>query len=72
MKLLSTVIVLALALAGLGVACGPEETYCYDQHTTCEQARLDKIKRAEEIKAEEEARKDAQMGISDAGATTFD
>ena len=72
MKLLSTVIVLALALAGLGVACGPEETYCYDQHKTCEQARLEKIKMEEDERARQEALRDAQMGISDGGATVFD
>ena len=51
MKSVSLVIVLAIALAGLGVACGPEETYCYDQHTSCKQAQLDREKAAEEAAA---------------------
>jgi hypothetical protein len=63
------VIVLAVALAGLGVACGPEETYCYDQHKSCREAQLEREKKAEE--AANQANKDAG-GPSDVGATTFD
>ncbi|MEO8213860.1 MAG: hypothetical protein ABI560_11735 [Myxococcales bacterium] len=51
MKLVSMVIVLAVALAGLGVACGPEETYCYDQHKSCKQAQLDRDKAAADKEA---------------------
>lgn len=58
MKLVSMVIVLAVALAGLGVACGPEETYCYDQHTSCKQAQLDRDKAAKEAADREAAARD--------------
>ncbi|MEP6652578.1 MAG: hypothetical protein ABJA82_04430 [Myxococcales bacterium] len=51
MKLVSMVIVFAVALVGLGVACGPEETYCYDQHKSCKQAQLDRDKEAADKEA---------------------
>jgi hypothetical protein len=40
MKLVSVVFVFACALAAIGVACGPEQPYCYEQHKTCEQAKI--------------------------------
>ncbi|MBC8134147.1 MAG: hypothetical protein H7X95_14290 [Deltaproteobacteria bacterium] len=72
MKLASLVIVFAFALAGLGFACGPEQAYCYEQHKTCEQARLDKKLEEDRIAAEEAARRADAGVMSDSGATVVD
>ena len=68
MKLALTLLVLALALVG-GVACGPEQPYCQDRHTTCEKARQDEI-------AKEKARLAALSDVNnpqlDAGTTVID
>lgn len=66
MKLVSLFFALALSLAGLGMACGPEKAYCYDEHTTCEQALRDKMAEAAKKAADDEAARDAQ---ADGGAT---
>jgi hypothetical protein len=68
MKLVYVVIVFALALAGLGVACGPEETYCYDQHLGCNEAR--QIRLVNE--AQEAGMTDDAQPVDDGGATVLD
>ena len=71
MKFACVVIGLALTLAGMGVACGPEEKYCFDDHKTCKQAALDK--EAAEKDAVEKARQAAEAGegVGDGGATVI-
>ncbi|MES1205588.1 MAG: hypothetical protein ABUS79_06585 [Pseudomonadota bacterium] len=72
MKFVFVVCALALAMAGVGVACGPEEKYCFDEHKTCAQAKLDKAAKEQEIKdAIEKARREAEAGEgnTDGGAT---
>lgn len=68
MKSVRVALVLASVLAGGGFACGPEQTYCYDQHKSCEQAKLDKAK---EDRDKMNANGDGQAP-SDGGATVID
>jgi len=56
------VIGLSATLLGVGAACGPQETYCGNEHMTCADVKL----ALEKKKADEEANR------SDAGATTRD
>ena len=59
--------------AGFAAGCGPEEKYCYDQHTTCEQARKLEEARQKEKEEMERARLEAGMGgPSDGGAIVLD
>lgn len=62
----------SLTLAGFGVGCGPEEKYCYDQHTTCTQAKLDKAAKEQQEEEERLRRLDALGTPSDAGAVVLD
>jgi uncharacterized protein HemX len=59
MKLVWVVVGLALVLTGVGVACGPEQKYCYQQHVTCTQAQLDKQNKDEQ---DRQQREDAGLG----------
>lgn len=72
MKLVLVVAVFALALAALGVACGPEEPYCYEQHKTCAQAKIERDQAEIDRINMENAAKDASAGPDDAGATVID
>jgi hypothetical protein len=67
-KSLRLVIWLAsVALAGgvISVACGPAETYCYDQHKTCAQAKRDKDQMDLQKMLDQAA---AAAALADAGA----
>ena len=58
MKLVWVALGLALMLTGVSTAvvgCGPEQKYCYQQHTTCTQAELDQQKKDEEARMRAEA-----------------
>ncbi len=62
MKFVWVVIVLASTLAGVGLACGPGQTYCYDEHKSCEQARQEKDQvERDRIAAENARRADAGL-----------
>jgi|GEM_PF-6468358 len=70
MKSLRLVIWLSsVALAGgvIAVACGPGETYCYDQHKTCAQAKIDK-EQADVQAMLARIAAEADAGAGDAGA----
>lgn len=73
MKSKRTVLVLSLltTFAGFAAGCGPEQTYCYDQHTTCEQAR--RLRESEEAE-KERMRREAEAGTdaADGGAIVLD
>jgi hypothetical protein len=73
MKLVWVVIALAVALTGVGAACGPEEKYCFDEHLSCKEAAQLKDKKKEEEAAEKERiRKELEAGeLGDGGATTI-
>lgn len=69
-----TVLVLSALtmIAGFAAGCGPKETYCYDQHQTCEQAK--RIRDSEE-EEKERKRREAEAGAdgpSDGGALVID
>jgi hypothetical protein len=73
MKLKRTVLVLSAltTFAGFAAGCGPQETYCYDQHATCEQAR--RIRESEEMEKERIRRElEAGTDASDGGALVID
>lgn len=40
MKVVWVVVCLAASLAGVGVACGPQEKYCLGQHLSCTEATI--------------------------------
>ena len=70
MKSLRLVVLLvSVALAGgvIAVACGPAETYCYDQHKTCAQAKRDKDQSDLQAMLDRIAA-EADAGAGDAGA----
>ncbi len=71
MKFVYALVILSLALVGLGAACGPEEKYCFEEHKTCAQAAIDKAAadRAERERIEAERLDAGQIG--DGGATVI-
>lgn len=71
MRVALLVIGLAVTLAGLGVACGPEQKYCYDEHKTCEQALIDKKAKEQEEKDRIEAERADAGIVGDGGATVI-
>jgi hypothetical protein len=71
MKLVSVVFVFACALAAVGLACGPEQPYCYEQHKTCEQAKIDRDQ-SEQDRLATEAAKRADAGVTDTGTIIID
>lgn len=74
MKSFRLVIWLAsVALAGgvIAVACGPAETYCYDQHKTCVQAKIDKDQADVQAMLARIAA-EADAGVADAGAIVIE
>lgn len=71
-KFALVVIGLAVAVAGVGVACGPEEKYCYDEHETCKDALIHKMAREKEEQDRIAAEKADAGTISDGGAIVID
>ena len=43
MKLLWVVLVFCAVLASVGVACGPNEPYCYNEHKACSVVKSERI-----------------------------
>jgi hypothetical protein len=72
MKHVWLVVLLALTVAGVGVACGPEEPYCYQEHTSCAQAKLDQEAREQEERERILREMDASASTGDGGATVVD
>jgi hypothetical protein len=70
MKLVS-VFVVATVLAAVGAACGPEQPYCYNQHKTCAQAKLDN-EQADRAQKAAAAAAAADAGASDSGTIIID
>ena len=71
MKLVSVVFFFACALAAVGVACGPEQPYCYEQHKTCEQAKIERDQSEQDRIAREKAAA-ADAGLTDTGTIVID
>jgi len=69
MKLALCSVALVLTLVVIGIACGPEQTYCEDKHKTCEQARQDEIARQMNENA---MRADMQTTTNDGGTTVIE
>jgi hypothetical protein len=72
MKHVSLVMVFALAVVGFAAGCGPEQPYCYQQHTSCAQAKLDDEARAQEERERILREMDASATAGDGGATVID
>jgi hypothetical protein len=72
MKRVVLVLAVMTSFATFATGCGPEEKYCYDQHTTCKQALVDKAAKEQAERERIERERDA-MGIpSDGGAIVLD
>lgn len=69
MKLVWVVVVFASVFAAVGAACGPQEPYCYDEHKTCAQAKIDRDQAELSRRADQAAAKADAGTPSDAGAT---
>jgi hypothetical protein len=67
MKRTWLVMAFSLTVAGFGAGCGPEEKYCYDQHNTCKQARIDKEEMEKQEEEDRLKRLDALGSPSDGG-----
>ena len=71
MKFALIVIALAVTLAGIQVACGPQEKWCFEDHATCKQALIDKMAKEAEQKEKDRIAAEAGEGNGDGGATVI-
>jgi hypothetical protein len=62
----------SLTLAGVGAGCGPEEKYCFDQHKTCKEAKIEEEQKKQQEEEERLKRLDALGSPSDGGAVVLD
>ncbi len=58
MKVVWAALALAVTLAGIGIACGPQQKYCYAEHKTCQEV-MDDMNKPMQL--------DAQMDTQDDG-----
>jgi hypothetical protein len=73
MKRAVLVLSVLTTFAGFAAGCGPEEKYCYDQHTTCKQARdLEEGKERDRIEKERMRLEAGMGGLTDGGSIVLD
>lgn len=57
--------ILVSSLAAFASACGPDETYCYDQHKTCKAAADEEQAKKDQAEQDRLNRLDGGMGATD-------